>query len=337
MGLIYEILQELNSGSFSYKGFKVGLLGLPKFKIYSQNTLSGSLDYMCKKGLLEYGNDKINITHKGKEYVKRKYDSLKQFNCKFDKNAPRNLIVMFDIPETRKAEREWLRWHLKKFNYLIGKKIKEISGKDAFLLFQSYGFPLEMTVELAEEKKISVNSKEFEKEFEKHQKLSRTASAGTFKSGLADNSDKTRRLHTATHLLNEALKVVLNDKSIKQKGSNITPERLRFDFNMPRKLTDEEIKRIESWVNDKISRHLAMKREEMPLKKAFESGAEGEFGAKYPEIVSVYTLEDKKDKLNSFLNRFGYLYSTSILKLFWKIITNFNTILFILFISLNII
>ncbi|OGI68426.1 hypothetical protein A2738_00895 [Candidatus Nomurabacteria bacterium RIFCSPHIGHO2_01_FULL_42_15] len=122
MGLIYEILQELNSGSFSYKGFKVGLLGLPKFKIYSQNTLSGSLDYMCKKGLLEYGNDKINITHKGKEYVKRKYDSLKQFNCKFDKNAPRNLIVMFDIPETRKAEREWLRWHLKKFNYLMIQK-----------------------------------------------------------------------------------------------------------------------------------------------------------------------------------------------------------------------
>ena len=77
---------------------------------------------MCKKGLLEYGNDKINITHKGKEYVKRKYDSLKQFNCKFDKNAPRNLIVMFDIPETRKAEREWLRWHLKKFNYLMIQK-----------------------------------------------------------------------------------------------------------------------------------------------------------------------------------------------------------------------
>jgi DNA-binding transcriptional regulator PaaX len=122
MGLIYEILQELNRGSFNYKGVKVGLLGLPKFKSYSQNTFSGSLDYMRKKGLLEYSNDQINITHKGREYVKRKYDSLRQFNFQFDKDTPRNLIVMFDIPETKKAEREWLRWHLKKFNYLMIQK-----------------------------------------------------------------------------------------------------------------------------------------------------------------------------------------------------------------------
>ena len=117
-----------------------------------------------------------------------------------------------------------------------------------------------------------------------------------FKSGLADNSEKTRKLHTATHLLNEALKIVLKDKNVKQKGSNITPERLRFDFNFSRKLTDEELKEIENWVNNKISLSLNVKREEMPLKEALKSRAEGEFDTKYPNVVSVYTIEDKKSK-----------------------------------------
>src|SRR3989338_3578307 len=122
MGLIYEILKELNSTSLNYKGARVNLLGLPKFRHYSQNTLSGSLAYLHKKGLLEYDDKIMNITHKGREYIKRKYDSLQQFNFKFDKDAPKNLIVMFYIPETKKAEREWLRWHLKKFNYSMIQK-----------------------------------------------------------------------------------------------------------------------------------------------------------------------------------------------------------------------
>src|SRR3989304_973014 len=109
-----------------------------------------------------------------------------------------------------------------------------------------------MTQELAKEKRISVNIKQYDEEYQKHQDLSRTSSAGQFKSGLADQSEKTRRLHTATHLLNEALKIVLKDRSIKQRGSNINPERLRFDFSFPKKLTDEEIKKLEDWVNDKI-------------------------------------------------------------------------------------
>lgn len=98
------------------------MLGLPKFNNYSQNTLSGSLAYMRKKGLLEYDDEKIKITREGRQYIKRKFDSLQQFYCKFEKDAPKNLIVMFDIPETRKAEREWLRWHLKKFNYAMIQK-----------------------------------------------------------------------------------------------------------------------------------------------------------------------------------------------------------------------
>ena len=119
-------------------------------------------------------------------------------------------------------------------------------------------------------------------------------SAGVFKSGLADDSNASKRLHTATHLLNEALRQVL-DPNVKQKGSNITPERLRFDFNFLRKLTSEEIKSIEEFVNAKINARLKVTRSEMPLQQALDSGAQAEFGAKYPEMISVYTIQDPKD------------------------------------------
>ena len=181
---------------------------------------------------------------------------------------------------------------LRKFNEVATDKI--ISGKDAFLLFQSYGFPIEMTEELAEERGIKIDLEEYNKEFKRHQDLSRTSTQGMFKSGLADDSEMTKKLHTATHLLNEALRIILKDKNIKQKGSNITPERLRFDFNFPRKLTNEEIKKIEDWVNDKIQKSLPIAKAEMPLQQALKSGAQAEFGAKYPEMVFVYTIG--KDK-----------------------------------------
>jgi len=184
---------------------------------------------------------------------------------------------------------------LKKFNEIVQELKSIIPGKEAFLLFQSYGFPIEMTEELAEERGLNVDLEEYNSEFQKHQDLSRTASAGVFKSGLADNSEAVKKLHTATHLLNESLRQIL-DKNIRQKGSNITPERLRFDFNFPRKLTAEEIKKVEEWVNDKIKASLPVKREEVPLQDALSSGAQSEFGAKYPELVSVYTIEDKRDK-----------------------------------------
>ncbi|MEX2017094.1 MAG: alanine--tRNA ligase [Candidatus Pacearchaeota archaeon] len=174
------------------------------------------------------------------------------------------------------------------FNKLTHGK-KTLSGKDAFLLYQSYGFPIELTQDLAKDKKIKVDKKAFEQELSKHQQLSRTASAGTFKSGLADHSEKTVKLHTATHLLNEALRRFLG-KEVKQCGSNITPERLRFDFNFPRKLTEEELKKVENIVNQRIKENLKVTKEEMPLKKAIISGAQSEFGMKYPEVVSVYTI-----------------------------------------------
>ncbi len=200
------------------------------------------------------------------------------------------IVEQLDLEESR--FRETLEKGLKEFQKLATDKI--LTGKEAFLLFQSYGFPIEMTQELASEKNIKVDLEEYNDEFKRHQDLSRTSSSGQFKSGLADNSAQTRKLHTATHLLNEALRRVLKDKEIKQKGSNITPERLRFDFNFPRKLTSEEIKAIENEVNQQIKKSLPVKREEIPLQDALKSGAQAEFGAKYPEMVSVYTIGSEK-------------------------------------------
>lgn len=167
---------------------------------------------------------------------------------------------------------------------------KEISAKQAFLLYQSYGFPIEMTIELAEEKGMTVDEKGFNKEMQKHQELSRTASVGKFKSGLADNSEQTTKLHTACHLLNEALRKVLNDKNIMQRGSNITPERLRFDFNFDRKLTDEEKRDIEDLINKKIKESLPVTMQEMSIKEAEKAGAVGVFDNKYGDKVKVYKI-----------------------------------------------
>ncbi len=171
-------------------------------------------------------------------------------------------------------------------------KDKKLSGKDTFLLFQSYGFPFEMTKELAEENGIKVDEKEFEKEYVKHQELSRTASAGQFKSGLADKSEETTKLHTATHLLMEALRRVLKKPDLHQKGSNITPERLRIDFNFDRKLTEKEKREIEDLVNDVIKRGLEVKCEEMSPEEAKKSGAHGVFDEKYGDKVFVYSIGD---------------------------------------------
>ena len=206
----------------------------------------------------------------------------------------RNHKSIYELLEEEEVKfRETLERGLKKFKEITKDKI--VSGKEAFLLFQSYGFPIEMTQELANEKGIKVDLEEYNKEFKRHQDLSRSAGAGVFKSGLADDSEAVRKLHTATHLLNEALRKVLG-KDIRQKGSNITPERLRFDFNFPRKLTSYEIKKIEDLVNKKIKEELKVVSEEVLLKDALKSGAQGEFGAKYPELVSVYTIIDEKDK-----------------------------------------
>ncbi|MBI4050499.1 MAG: alanine--tRNA ligase [Candidatus Doudnabacteria bacterium] len=170
-------------------------------------------------------------------------------------------------------------------------KLKKISGKDAFDLFQTYGFPLELTEELARNQGIKINKSEFEAEFKKHQELSRTSSAGVFKGGLADHSEKTTRLHTATHLLQAGLRHVLG-KHLFQKGSHVTAERTRFDFNHRQKVSPEELKRIEDWVNEQVRRDLKVKREVMTVSQARQLGAIGLFDEKYEDKVSIYTIWD---------------------------------------------
>lgn len=168
---------------------------------------------------------------------------------------------------------------------------EKISGKDAFLLYQSHGLPIEMIIERAEEHGSDVDEIGFQKEQAKHQKLSRTATKGKFAAGLADHSEKTTKYHTATHLLHKALKIILG-KEVRQMGSNITQERLRFDFSFSRKLTEKEIKDIENLVNKQIKRNLQVSHEEMPYAEAIKTGALSYFRERYPEIVKVYTVKD---------------------------------------------
>jgi len=215
----------------------------------------------------------------------------------------KEVIKIYDdydiLKENKKKILDELKKEEDKFQKTLDKGLKEfqrmcgddnINSKECFLLYQSYGFPIEMTAELAEEKGITIDEKGFHKELDKHQKLSRTASAGKFKSGLADHSEQTTKLHTACHLLNQALREVLHDDNIFQKGSNITSERLRFDFNIDRKLTDEEIKEIEDLVNKKIQDNSPIVLKEMDLDKAKSSGAHGIFDSKYGEKVKVYSI-----------------------------------------------
>jgi len=167
-----------------------------------------------------------------------------------------------------------------------------VSGEDAFLLYQSSGFPLEMTVEMAKEQGLTIDKKSFEVEFEKHQEMSRRATAGKFKSGLADNSETAVRMHTATHLLHAALRKALGEH-VQQKGSNITPERLRFDFSHPEKVTEEQLRKAEKLVNDAIAKAIPVERGEKTLEQARKDGALAFFDEKYKgQKVSVYKIGD---------------------------------------------
>ena len=165
-----------------------------------------------------------------------------------------------------------------------------ISGKSAFRLFDTFGFPLELTIELANEIGYNVDTKGFEVANKAHQELSRSASAGAFKGGLADDSYENAKLHTATHIMLAGLRKMFGTH-VEQKGSNITPERLRFDFNLDHKMTPEEIAELEAFVNDAISKKIDVVAEEIEIEKARAEGAYGIFNAKPGDIVKVYTIE----------------------------------------------
>ena len=166
----------------------------------------------------------------------------------------------------------------------------EVDGAKAFYFYETYGFPLELTEEFLKEKNVDLKNPEgFKNSQEAHQEKSRTASAGKFSGGLADNSEEVARLHTATHLLNEALRKVLGEH-VQQKGSNITAERLRFDFSHPEKLTSEQKEEVEKLVDEAIEKDLPVSCEEMGVEEAKEQGAVGVFDGKYGEKVKVYSV-----------------------------------------------
>ena len=200
-----------------------------------------------------------------------------------------------------------LRMEQEKFDKTIEQGINEfekvvkhipsttIPGKTAFRLYDTFGFPLEMTIELAKEAGFDVDVQGYEEAFKKHQELSKAGAEQKFKGGLADTGEVTARLHTATHLLNAALKIILNDKTIMQRGSNITPERLRFDFSFPRPMTPEEIQQVEDLVNEEIKKNQDVILEEMSVADAKAQGAVGVFDSKYGEVVKVYTVGISKE------------------------------------------
>lgn len=230
-------------------------------------------------GLPEGSLAKIAATYV--EKYKNAYEEIKQ-----------NEQKIYD--ELNKEEEKFSRTlsdGLREFNKVVSHLQGNLfPGKTAFRLYDTFGFPLEITEELAKEQGFTVD-KEGYKEAEKvHIEKSKIGSDQKFKGGLAEQNETTARLHTATHLLNAALKSVLGDDGINQRGSNITVERLRFDFNFPRKLTAEELKRVEDRVNEAIAANVPVTLEEMTVEEAKEQGAVGIFTSKYGEKVKVYTM-----------------------------------------------
>ena len=207
-----------------------------------------------------------------------------------------NKDVVLDVLKNEKIKFcRTLEKGLKEFEKVASKGV-DIDGITAFHLFDTYGFPLELTVELALEKGLKVDEEGFKNKFKEHQELSRTASSGKFKGGLASDGEIEIKYHTATHLLNAALKVVVS-KDCHQKGSNITSERMRFDFSCDHKLTDEEKEKVGNLVNEWINEGLDVTVREMKKEDAIKSGAECMFIEKYPDIVTVYNIGNVSSEL----------------------------------------
>lgn len=208
----------------------------------------------------------------------------------------RKAIILDELNREEAKFRNTLTKGLKEFERRIA--AGELAGKDAFDLFSTYGFPLEMTQELAKEKNIAIDEEAFRAEFKKHQDLSRTAAAGKFKGGLAGDSPKVTAYHTATHLMLAALRKELGE-SVHQAGSNITEERTRFDFTYPEKVPREVLDRVEAYVNEAATAGASVTITVMPKDEAKAKGVEGSFWEKYPEKVNVYQVISPDGKVYS--------------------------------------
>ncbi len=232
--------------------------------------------------------DLVNL----EELIKLNIENLKEMYPELEKN--KETIISVIIEEKDKFVKT-LAHGEKEFEKEMQKMVKEgkskIDGKVVFKLYDTYGFPPEVTKELAMENGMTIDQKEFEELFKNHQEKSRLGSEQKFKGGLADQNEKTISYHTATHLLHEALREVLGEH-VKQCGSNITEERLRFDFTHPQKMTKEEIQKVEDLVNEQIKKDLKVTCEEMSYEDAKKAGAIGLFTDKYGDRVKVYTIGD---------------------------------------------
>jgi len=203
-----------------------------------------------------------------------------------------------NLIEKKKLIEETITREFAQFKNTLDKGLKQfekaagsnITGEEAFILFTTHGFPIELTEELALDRNLTVDRMGFDEAMEKHQTLSRTGAQGKFKGGLADNSEKTTMLHTATHLMLAAMRKFVGEH-IHQAGSNITEERSRFDFTHDAKLDEEQVKNIENYVNEAISKKCDVVIEQIPKEKAKEQGVEGSFWEKYPDIVNVYRIK----------------------------------------------
>ena len=218
---------------------------------------------------------------------------IDKYKCYYSELSSNESVVLEVLKNEKEKFNKTLEKGLREFNKVSS---KDIDATTAFHLYDTYGFPIELTTELAHDANIKVDTEGFKELFKKHQELSRTASAGKFKGGLAGNSEIETKYHTATHLLNAALKVVV-DKNVHQKGSNITDERMRFDFSCDHKLTDEEKQKTEDLVNEWIKEGLDVNAKEMSKESAIKSGAECMFIEKYPDIVTVYSIGNVSKEL----------------------------------------
>jgi len=227
----------------------------------------------------------IPLAQKVIEIYKDVYPEVKS------KEADTLTIIQNEEEKFEKTLDRGLKEFDKILSSVIGQRSSVISGIDAFHLFDTYGFPLELTEELAKEKKIEVDVKGFKEAFEKHREISKAGVEKKF-GGIGKNATReATRLHTATHLLHAALRKILGEH-VRQMGSDITPQRLRFDFSHPRKMAEAEIKEVENLVNQKIKENLEVKKEEMSYQEALKSGALAFFKEKYPERVTVYSIDN---------------------------------------------
>ena len=222
---------------------------------------------------------------------------IEKYEKYYDELAKNKQVILDVLTNELNKFNRTLEKGLKEFEKIVSNLDSKVLNKDlAFKLYDTYGFPLELTVELAEEQGIEVDKEGFNEKFKEHQEKSRAGSEQRFKGGLAGNGEIETKYHTATHLLNAALKKVV-DPNIHQRGSNITTERMRFDFNCDHKLTDEEKQKVEDLVNEWIKQAIPVTVEEMKKEDAIKSGAECMFIEKYPDVVTVYTIGDVSKEL----------------------------------------